>query len=49
MKPGSREHFETGRRLAGEGEPAPAPITNTMVAFGWSAVTSGSLGPAESV
>jgi hypothetical protein len=46
-KPGSREHFEAGRRLAREGAPASAP--NTMVAFGWSAASIGSLATNESV
>jgi len=49
VKPGSREPFETGRRLAGKGDPAPTPITNTMVAWGWSAVAAGSLEAGEPV
>ncbi len=39
----SRDHFDAGRRLAAAGEPAPVPISNTMIAFGWSVVSSGAL------
>lgn len=49
MKPGGRESFEAARRLARGGSPAPISVSNAMVAFGWSAVTSGSLGGDEPI
>jgi hypothetical protein len=39
----ARDYFDDGRRLAAAGEPAPDPIRNTMIAFGWSAVSTGAL------
>jgi hypothetical protein len=39
----ARHRFDAGRRLAAAGEPAPMPISNTMIAFGWSAVSTGAL------
>jgi hypothetical protein len=42
-KDSSREHFDVGRRLAAAGKPAPVPVSNTMIAFGWSAVSIGAL------
>lgn len=39
----AREHFDVGRVLAASGDAAPVPISNTMVAFGWSAVSTGAL------
>ena len=48
-QPRSREHFDAGRRLAGAGVQAPVPVSNVMIALGWSAVTSGALGADEPV
>ena len=49
LKPGARNHFESGRRLALESGPEPPSINNMLVAFGWSAVSSGALGADEPI
>jgi hypothetical protein len=42
-KDNARDHFDVGRRLAAAGESAPVTVSNTMTAFGWSAVSTGAL------
>ena len=48
-KPAGRSHFETGRRLAADSGPEPITVNNTLVALGWSAVSSGAIGADEAI
>jgi hypothetical protein len=41
QRPESRQHFDSGRRMARAGEPAPVPVSNTMLALGYGAVMAG--------
>ena len=47
IHPGGRKGFDDGRELAAAGEGPPVPISKAMIAFGWSAVSTGALGAEE--